>query len=247
MTIQAAQLAIDGGTPIRATPLPPWPHFDDEQVRAAGDVLASGKVNYWTGDQGRRFEKEYAAYTGVDRAIAVSNGTVALEMVVHALGLGPGDDVVVTPRSFIATVASFARTGARPVFADVDRDSQNITAEAVTAAITPTTKAVIAVHLAGWPADVPAIRAVTDPLGIMVVEDAAQAHGAAIGGRKVGSMGHAAAFSFCQDKIITTAGEGGLVTTDDEDLWNAMWSYKDHGKSFELVEKKTGRPDFADK
>lgn len=244
MTARAATLAIDGGTPVRSEPLPPWPHFDEEQVQAAADVLASGRVNYWTGDQGRRFEEEYAAYTGVRHAIAASNGTVALEMAVHALGLGPGDDVVVTPRSFVATVASFARTGARPVFADVDRDSQNITAESVAATLTPNTKAVIAVHLAGWPADIPAIRAVTDPLGIAVIEDGAQAHGASIGDRIVGSMGHIGAFSFCQDKIITTAGEGGMVTTDDEEHWNTMWSYKDHGKSHDLVNKKDWPPGF---
>jgi dTDP-4-amino-4,6-dideoxygalactose transaminase len=165
-------------------------------------------------------------------------------MAVHALGLGPGDDVVVTPRSFVATVAAFARTGARPVFADVDRDSQNITPESVAAALTPDTKAVVAVHLAGWPADIPGIRAITDPLDIAVIEDAAQAHGAAIDGHKVGSMGRVNAFSFCQDKIITTAGEGGMVTTDDDALWNRMWSYKDHGKSFDLVNKKDWPPGF---
>ena len=237
-------LAIDGGTPVRTTPLPPWPHFDEAQVEVAADVLASGRVNYWTGEEGRRFEREFAAYTGVDHAIAASNGTVTLEMAAVALGLGPGDDVVVTPRSFVASVAAFVRTGARPVFADIDPDSQNITAASVEAALTPNTRAVVAVHLAGWPADIPAIRRVTDPLGIAVIEDAAQAHGAAIDGHKVGAMGHIGSFSFCQDKIITTAGEGGMVTTDDETLWNAMWSHKDHGKAYDLVQRREWPPGF---
>ena len=244
MSSDLSTLAIDGGTPVRSEPLPPWPHFDEEQVQTAAGVLASGRVNYWTGGEGRAFEEEYAAYTGTSHAIAASNGTVALEMAVHALGLGPGDDVIVTPRSFVATVASFARTGARPVFADVGRDSGNITPESVEAVLTPDTKAIVAVHLAGWPADIAGIRRIADPLGIAVIEDGAQAHGASIDGVKVGAMGTIGAFSFCQDKIITTAGEGGMVTTDDETLWNSMWSFKDHGKSYDLVHKKDWPPGF---
>lgn len=244
MTTGLGALAIDGGTPVRTTPLPPWPHFDETQVDRVANVLRSGRVNYWTGEEGKHFEREFAAYTGVNHAIAASNGTVTLEMAALALGLGPGDDVVVTPRSFVASVAAFVRTGARPVFADVDPDSQNITAATVEAALTPNTKAVVPVHLAGWPTDIAAIREITDPHGIAVVEDAAQAHGASIDGRRVGSMGHIGSFSFCQDKIITTAGEGGMVTTDDAELWNTMWSHKDHGKSYDLVQRREWPPGY---
>ena len=222
----------------------PWPVFDEEQIRAVADVLASGRVNQWTGSEVWEFEKEYARYLGRRHAVAVMNGTSALELALKAFGIGPGDDVVTTPRSFIATASSAVLQGARPVFADVDRDSGNITAATIEAALTPRTKAIIVVHLAGWPADMEAIMELADARGLVVIEDCAQAHGAEVGGRPVGAYGHAATFSFCQDKIITTGGEGGLVALDDEDAWNVAWSYKDHGKSFEAVFEREHAPGF---
>jgi hypothetical protein len=237
-------LAADGGVPVRTAPLPTWPWFDEEQVAAASRVLESGRINYWTGDEGRKFEQEWAAHTGVAHALALANGTVSLEMIVRSLGIGPGDDVIVTPRTFIASVACVVGAGARPVFADVDRDSQNITAESITAVLTPRTKAVIPVHLAGWPCDMPSIMEMADRHGLAIIEDAAQAHGAAIGGRPVGSFGVATSYSFCQDKIITTGGEGGAVTTNDDGLWDRMWAFRDHGKSHDEVFRDDHPPGF---
>jgi dTDP-4-amino-4,6-dideoxygalactose transaminase len=244
MTTETTRLAVEGGTPVRTEPLPHWPHFDDEQVQAAAAVLASGNVNYWTGSQGRAFEQEMAGWCLQEHAIATANGTVALEMIVRALGLGPGDDVIVTPRTFIASVACVIASGARPVFADVDPDSQAITAESITAVMTPQTRAVVPVHLAGWPADMPAIMEVADEHGIAVIEDGAQAHGATVDGRPIGSFGVASAFSMCQDKIITTGGEGGAVVTSDADLWKRMWAYKDQGKDYDETHREDHPPGF---
>ncbi len=220
---------------MRSTPFAPWPWFDEEVIEAAMQPLRSGKVNYWTGDEGRQFEAEYAASIGCKHAIAVANGTVALELGLYALGIGPGDEVIVASRTFIASASCVVMRGATPVMADVDRDSQNITADTVRAAITPRTKAIIAVHLAGWPCDMDAILNVAGEHGLKAIEDCAQAHGAEYKGRPVGSMGHINAFSFCQDKIMTLGGEGGLVTTNDTGLWSAAWAYKDHGKGYDAV------------
>jgi len=221
-----------------------WPDFDEEQVDAASAVLRSGKINYWTGDQGRAFEREFAAYCQAEYGIALANGTLALELALRMLDIGEGDDVVVTPRSFFASASAVLTVGAAPVFADVDAVSQNITAASIRAVLTPATKAIIVVHLAGWPADMGPIMALAEEHGLRVIEDGAQAHGAALDGRPVGSFGHVATFSFCQDKIITTGGEGGMVVTSDSDLWKRGWSYKDHGKSFDAVHAKDHPPGF---
>ncbi len=222
----------------------PWPYFADDEIEAAALVLRSGKVNYWTGQEGRLFEAEFAEFVGCQYAIALANGTVALECALKALGVGPGDEVVTTSRTFIASASCAAMLGARPVFADVDRESQNITADSVRDVLTPRTKAIVAVHLAGWPCEMDAILALARERGIKVVEDCAQAHGATYKGRPVGSMGDVGAFSFCQDKIMTTAGEGGMVTTNSKELWNIMWSLKDHGKSYDAVYNREHTPGF---
>jgi dTDP-4-amino-4,6-dideoxygalactose transaminase len=221
-----------------------WPHFDAEQIAAAEAVLRSGKVNYWTGEEGRAFEHELARACGAGFGIALANGTVALDLALHVLGIGPGDEVVATPRSFIASASTVALCGARPVFADIDPDSQNITPASVRAVLSARTKAIIAVHLAGWPCDMDGLLALARAHDLRLIEDCAQAHGATYGGRQVGSFGHVAAFSFCQDKIMTTAGEGGLLTTSDEDLWRAAWSYKDHGKSYDAMHHRRHPPGF---
>ena len=221
-----------------------WPHFDEEQIAAAATVLRSGKVNYWTGAEGRAFEQEFARACGARFGIALANGTVALDLALHVLGIGPGDEVVVTPRSFIASASTVALCGARPVFADVDPDSQNITPATVRAVLSPRTKAIIAVHLAGWPCEMDGLLALAREHDLKLIEDCAQANGATYGGRQVGSFGHVAAFSFCQDKIMTTAGEGGLLTTSDEDLWRVAWSYKDHGKSYDAMHHRQHPPGF---
>jgi hypothetical protein len=212
-----------------------WPHFDSDEIEAAMRVLHSGKVNYWTGEEGRLFEKEFAEFAGCKHAIALANGTVALETALKALGVGPGDEVITTSRTFIASATCAVAVGARPFTVDVDRDSQNLTVDTIRPAITPRTKAIVAVHLAGWPCEMDKIMEFAREYGLKVVEDCAQAQGALYKGRPVGSIGDVAAFSFCQDKIMTTGGEGGMFTTNDTELWQRAWSYKDHGKSYDAV------------
>ena len=218
-----------------AHPFAPWPYFAEDEVEAAVTVLRSGRVSYWTGDQGRLFEREFADFTSCQYAVAVANGTVALELALRALEVGPGDEVITTSRTFIASASAVVAVGARPVFADVDRDSQNITAESIRAVLTPATRAIIPVHLAGWPCEMDKILDLAQSRKLKVVEDCAQAHGATFRGRPVGALGDIGAFSFCQDKNMTTLGEGGMVTTNSELLWSRMWSYKDHGKNYNKV------------
>ena len=226
------------------TSFPPWPSFTSEEADAVHRVILSNKVNYWTGTECRDFEKEFAAWSGTRYAVSLANGTLALDVALKALNIGPGDEVVVTPRTFIASVSCVVNAGAIPVFADVDAASGNITSQTIEAVLTPRTKAVICVHLAGWPCDMDPIMALAARHGLKVIEDCAQAHGARYKGRSVGSIGHVGAWSFCQDKIMTTGGEGGMVTTNDEALWRAMWSFKDHGKSYEAVYEREHPPGF---
>lgn len=226
------------------TPFSPWPVYSPEEIEAVARTLASGRVNYWTGQECRHFEREFAAWCGTPRAVALGNGTLALDVALKALGIGPGDDVVVTPRTFLASVSCVVNAGARPVFADVDLDSGNITAASVRAVLTPATKAVLCVHLAGWPCEMDELMALARERGLKVIEDCAQAHGARYRGRNVGGIGDIGAWSFCQDKIISTGGEGGMVTTHDAELWSRMWSYKDHGKSWQAVYERQHPPGF---
>lgn len=224
------------------TPFSPWPSFTAEEIAAVSQVLASNRVNYWTGERCREFEQQFAEWSGTKHAVALANGTLALDVALKALGVSAGDEVVTTPRTFVASAYSIVTAGAIPVFADVDADTQNITAETIEAVLTPRTKAIICVHLAGMPCDMDPIMALAHRRGIFVIEDCAQAHGARYKGRSVGSIGHVGAWSFCQDKIMTTGGEGGMVTTNDPDLWRFMWSYKDHGKSWEGVYTRVHPP-----
>lgn len=222
----------------------PWPSFSAAEAQAVHDVIASNRVNYWTGTHCREFEQEFAAWTRANHAIALSNGTLALDLALRALGIGPGDEVIVTPRTFIASISCVVTAGATPVFADVDRDSGNISAATVAEKITPRTRAVIPVHLGGWPCDMDAIMHLASAHALHVIEDCAQAHGALVGGRAVGTIGDVGAWSFCQDKIMTTGGEGGMVTCNREELWSSMWSYKDHGKSWDAVYNRAHQPGF---
>lgn len=228
-------------TPVQMSP---WPAFSQEEVAAVAETLASNKVNYWTGQRCREFETAFARWSGSAHAVALANGTVALDLPLKCFGIGSGDEVVVTPRSFIASVSTVVNAGATPVFADVDPDSGNISAATIESVLTPRTKAIIPVHIGGWPCDMPAIMELAAARGIKVIEDCAQAHGAKIDGRMVGGFADVGAWSFCQDKIMTTGGEGGMVTTDDGDLWNAMWSFKDHGKSWDAVYNREHPPGF---
>ncbi|SBV32782.1 perosamine synthetase (WeeJ) [uncultured Sphingopyxis sp.] len=232
------------------TAFAPWPNFTEEEAQAVAAVLRSNRVNYWTGDECRAFEREFADWSESGHAIALANGTVALDLALHGLGIGAvnggdaSDEVVVTPRTFLASVSCVVNAGAIPVFADVDRDSGNMSADTIAPVLTPRTRGAIIVHLAGWPADMDPIMELATKHDFKVIEDCAQAHGALYKGRSVGSIGHVGAWSFCQDKIMTTGGEGGMVTTNDPDLWSRMWSFKDHGKSWEAVYERAHPPGF---
>lgn len=226
------------------TQFSPWPSFTQQEADAVSRVLLSNKVNYWTGTETREFEKEYANWVGTDYAIALANGTLALDLALQAMGVGAGDEVIVTPRSFIASVSTVVNAGALPVFADVEEATGNISARTIAPHITDKTKAIIAVHLAGWPCDMDEIMALAAQHNLWVIEDCAQAHGAKYKGKSVGSIGHVGAWSFCQDKIMTTGGEGGMVTTNDKTLWQKMWEYKDHGKNYDSVYNKQHPPGF---
>lgn len=227
------------------TPFSPWPCYSEEEAEAVSRTLLSNKVNYWTGKECLGFEKDFAAWTDSAYAIALGNGTLALEIALRALGIGSGDEVIVTPRTFIASVSCIVSVGAVPVFADVDPGTQNINAETISKVLTSRTKAVICVHLTGMPCDMDPIMELARKHDLFVVEDCAQAHGARYKGKSVGSIGHVGAWSFCQDKIMTTGGEGGMVTTDDRALWSKMWAYKDHGKSWDAVYVKKHPPGFG--
>ena len=226
------------------TQFSPWPSFTQEEADAVSQVLLSNKVNYWTGTECRDFEKEFAAWAGTDYAVALANGTLALDVALQAMGIGEGDEVIVTPRSFIASVSTVVNAGAIPVFADVDNNTGNISATTIAPKITDKTKAIICVHLAGWPCDMDEIMALAKQHNLWVIEDCAQAHGAKYKGKPVGSIGHVGAWSFCQDKIMTTGGEGGMVTTNDKALWQKMWEYKDHGKNYDSIYHKQHPPGF---
>ena len=221
-----------------------WPNFDSDQIDSAARVLTSGKVNTWTGKETKAFESEFAEWCGSSHAIAMANGSLALSAAYLAIGIGQGDELITTPRTFIATASSAVLLGAKPIFADVDPNSGVITAASIAPLITPRTKAIAVVHLGGWPADMPAICDLARAHGIAVIEDCAQAHGARISGQSVGTFGDVAAWSFCQDKILTTAGEGGMVTTSSSELWDAMWGFKDHGKTHEAVFAREHPPGF---
>tara|TARA_B100000787_G_C16183759_1_gene293379 strand:- start:250 stop:1431 length:1182 start_codon:yes stop_codon:yes gene_type:complete len=212
-----------------------WPLFTKEEANAVQRVLLSNKVNYWTGEECRQFEKEFSAWSNSVYSVALGNGTLALDVAFKSLDIGIGDEVVVTSRTFIASISSIVNSGASPVFTDIDLDSQNITAESIRSVITNKTKAIVCVHLAGWPCEMDEIMSLAHEFDLYVIEDCSQAHGAKYKEKTVGSIGHIGCWSFCQDKIITTGGEGGMVTTSDELLWRKIWAYKDHGKSYEAV------------
>ena len=225
-------------------PFAPWPFYAEDEIEAVTRVLRSGKVNYWTGEEGRLFEQEYAVAAGCKYAVALSNGTNALELALVALQIPPGSEVITTPRTFIASASCVVMRGCIPVLADVDPDSGNITAESIARVITPKTRAIIAVHLAGWPCEMDPIMALAEKHNLKVIEDCAQANGATYKDRPVGGIGHVGCFSFCQDKIITTGGEGGMLTTNDEPVWRRAWEFKDHGKSWDAVYNRQHAPGF---
>ncbi|MVZ98254.1 DegT/DnrJ/EryC1/StrS aminotransferase family protein [Sphingorhabdus sp. IMCC26285] len=219
---------------IRDYPVPiasSWPSHGRDEILAVTQVLQSGRVNALVhGEQNRAFEKEFAAYIGMPHAIAVSNGTVSIEMALRAFGIGAGDEVIIPARSFFATASAVVSVGASPVFADILVETQNIDPDSVARMISDKTKAVICVHLAGLPCDMRALTQLCDDHDLFLIEDCAQAHGAVYDGKMVGSFGDASSFSFCTDKIMSTGGEGGMILFADKSAWSKAWAIKDHGK-----------------
>lgn len=221
--------AIEGGEPTIKEPLPKWPWFTEDIIRAAMEPLRTGEVNYWTGELGRKFEKEWANWNGSKYGVLTSSGTSALHTAVAALGIGPGDEVIVPSYTFIATAFCVLQAGAIPVFADVRRNDHCIDPKSIEEKITDRTKAIIPVHLYGNVCEMNEIMRIARKNDLFVIEDAAEAHGAMYKGNKVGTIGNAGCFSFCQNKTFTTGGEGGAVITDDEELYWQCMSFRDHG------------------
>ena len=212
-----------------------WPNFSKEEADKVSEILLSNKVNYWTGEECRLFEKEFAEYFNTQYAVSLANGTVAIDAALMALNLQKGDEVIVTSRTYIASVSSIINAGGIPIFADICENSQNFKSSNISKLITPKTKGILCVHLAGWPCEMDRIMEIAKKNNLFVVEDCAQAHGAKYKGTSVGSIGDIGCWSFCQDKIMTTGGEGGMVTTNNKKLWRKIWEYKDHGKSYDAV------------
>ncbi|MBT0667225.1 DegT/DnrJ/EryC1/StrS family aminotransferase [Novosphingobium profundi] len=220
-----------------------WPCHEEDEIAAACAVLRTGRVNALVhGEHTREFAREFAAYVGMPSGVCVANGTVSLEIALKALGIGPGDEVIVPARSFFATASAVMASGASLAFADVEPVSQNIDPASVERLIGPRTRAVICVHLAGWPCDMDRLVGLCEAHGLSLIEDCAQAHGAQWRGRRVGAFGAAASFSFCTDKIMSTGGEGGLILLRDPAVWETAWSIKDHGKDHALLHDGQGRP-----
>ncbi len=226
------------------TTLPPWPIFEADELAAVEAVLRSGHVNYWTGDQCKLFERAWSDYHGGIHSLAMANGSLTLDTALRVLGIGASDEVIVSPRSYVASAMCAVLAGAKPVFADVDANSGNMTVASMEAVRTSRTKACIPVHIAGWPCDMPAISAWAAQHGIHIIEDCAQAHGAHIEGRSVGTWGVFSSWSFCQDKIMTTGGEGGMLCTPDLRLWKKAWQHSNHGKDYDLSHAKVAEPGF---
>ena len=223
------ELAINGGPKAVQNKLTPWPQFDERAIKSVEDVLRSGKVNYWTGKRGMEFEKRFAEWQGSKYAISVATGTAALHVSLAALGIGPGDEVIIPSYTFIATSFSVVQAGAIPRFADVNLEDHCISVESAEKLVNERTKAIMPVHLYGNVCDMDKINAFAKRHKLFVIEDNAEAFGGEFKGKKTGTLGKIAGCSFCQNKTFTTGGEGGMVTTDDEDLAWIARSFRDHG------------------
>jgi dTDP-4-amino-4,6-dideoxygalactose transaminase len=222
-------LALLGGSPVRTKPFTRWPIFGEAEEQRLLRTLRSGDWGRLDGDEVSLFEHRFAAMHGCGHAVAVANGTVALRIALLAAGIRAGDEVIVPPYTFVATATAVVEANAVPVFADIDLNTFNLDPEAARRAITPRTKAIIPVHFAGQPAEMDAFRAIADEHGLVVIEDAAHAHGSSYRERPAGSLGHLAAFSFQSSKNLT-AGEGGIITTNDAALGDACRSIQNCGR-----------------
>ena len=214
-----------------------WPQFSKKEIKKVSSILKSGKVNYWTGNECKTFEKLYAKKFNLNHCITLSNGTVALEAALKTLNLKPNDEIIVTSKSYQSSASSIVNCGAKPIFCDVDYNSQNIDPNEITNNITKNTRAIICVHLGGWPCDMTKIIRIAKRYNLKLIEDCSQAHGAMIDKKFVGSFGDFSIWSFCNDKIISTGGEGGMIAAKKEKDWKKIWSYKEIGKNYDKVQK----------
>ena len=225
----AEKLAIDGGRKVRTEPWPAWPVYDEAEIELIAQILRSGKTHFRHSNVSADFEKRFAEWNGTKHAICCNSGTSAIHMALAAGGVGPGDEVIVPPRTFIGTVSPVLYLNAVPVFADINPRTHNIAPDAIRGAVTERTKAIVPVHLAGLPCAMDEIMTIADEHGLLVVEDCAQAHGAEHNGRKVGAIGHVNAFSMQDSKILNTTGDGGMVTTDSDEYAEFCRQFRNHG------------------
>jgi dTDP-4-amino-4,6-dideoxygalactose transaminase len=225
----AEKLAVQGGTPVRTRPWPAWPVWDEADAEAVAEVVRSGKWFSGTGAKTREFGEYFARLHNARYSVPCANGTQALEVAMRAAGMEAGDELITPPYTFIATVSAAVNVNAVPVFADVDPDTLNLDPAAAEAAITERTRAIVAVHIAGCPADLDALGDLARRKGLVLIEDAAQAHLAEWKGRRVGAIGQAGTFSFQASKNLN-AGEGGIVLTDDEETFERAWSLTNCGR-----------------
>ena len=214
-----------------------WPRHSTKEIQLVNKIIKSGRVNQWTGEYVNKFEKKFCKYFNLNYSLAVANGTVGLEAAINSFNLNKGSEIVVTPRSFIASASSVLKMGFKPVFSDVDLNSQNIELDNIKKVITKKTKAIICVHLAGYPTDMKPIMEYARKKNIYIIEDCSQAHGAKINNKYVGTFADISVWSFCQDKIISTLGEGGMIATNNSKLYKRLLSYRDHGKNFNQLSK----------
>ena len=217
--------------------------YDNQQINKVIDILRENKTNYWTGNECKNFEKEFSNYHGTKYSVTVFNGSVALEIALKALNLKKTDKVIVTPRSFIISASCVLNLGLKPIFADVD-DNGNLSIEGIKKVYNKNVKAIILVHLNGLSCDMDPILKFVKKNKIYLIEDCSQAHGAVYKKKKVGSFGDISTWSFCQDKIISTGGEGGMISTNNKKLWLKCWSLKDHGKNYQSVFHKKYKTGF---
>ncbi len=220
-----------------------YPYYNKSSIEKVKKILESGRVNYWTGDECKNFEKEFSNYHKVKYSLSVSNGSVALEMALKALNLKKTDSVIVTPRSFVASASCVLNLGLKPIFADIDNNG-NLSIEGIKKVYIKNVKAIVLVHLNGLSCDLDPILKFVKQKKLFLIEDCSQAHGAIYKGGKVGSFGHISTWSFCQDKIMSTGGEGGMISTNNTKLWLKLWSLKDHGKNYKSVFYKKHKTGF---
>ena len=214
-----------------------WPNFSKKLISKVGSILASGKINYTDGPYGIKFEKKFSEFVGNKYSIAICNGTAALEVAIRSLRLPKNSEIIVSARSFFSSASCIVNTGHTPVFADVSLLTQNISIDDIEKKITKKTKAIICVHLAGLPCDIYNIKKIADKKKIKIIEDCSQAHGASINNKQVGSFGDVSTWSFCNDKIISTLGEGGMISTNKKKIYEICKTYINHGTNLKNNKK----------